>query len=430
MLERKAIEKGYSSMKIETSAETICLAREEVKKQWIEQGIWNDKWKNPRAKWRWKHEEPLELESESETDPEFDYHDLLAPNFEFGKRKRPKSAEQLREIVERRRIRERDRELSRPYYQFIYQVSKERERLQAESRPETPNARDSPDINTKAYETVKELWIERSIWDRKWGILPGMNWRHEQPIDEFLAEEMGPDPTPPAESNGREVREAVPTVQDLFPETNLNHGPESGLLNKSLELPAAVDLVESPNGDPDHASSAPNVACVTGGGQGPVSDAGEGPQQARRASSQGGRTGSVSGTVLGSVHLAKVSKTPSRRKGPGRRRGRSLLELPCDVPPRPEPDLPGTATSTSGPRRSRRKPSEASTGPATTSSRPRRRSGRLQEKTPQTSKRPAAAVSSELSATKSSTAKPMSGQLSRVSRRQGQTKSKTKRRSR
>jgi hypothetical protein len=40
------------------------LARENVKKRWMEQGIWNDKW-NDMAAGRWKHEEPLEVESES-----------------------------------------------------------------------------------------------------------------------------------------------------------------------------------------------------------------------------------------------------------------------------------------------------------------------------------------------------------------------------
>ena len=43
------------------------MAHENVKKRWIEQGIWNNKW-NKFASGRWKHEEPLELESESEMD--------------------------------------------------------------------------------------------------------------------------------------------------------------------------------------------------------------------------------------------------------------------------------------------------------------------------------------------------------------------------
>jgi hypothetical protein len=54
-------------------------ASETVKKRWVEQGIWNDKW-NKFASGRGKHEEPLELESESETDSEAG---LSPPLFSF-----------------------------------------------------------------------------------------------------------------------------------------------------------------------------------------------------------------------------------------------------------------------------------------------------------------------------------------------------------
>ena len=53
-------------------------ASETVKKRWVEQGIWNNKW-NQFASGRWKHEEPLELESESETDTEQNPHLLFFP---------------------------------------------------------------------------------------------------------------------------------------------------------------------------------------------------------------------------------------------------------------------------------------------------------------------------------------------------------------
>jgi hypothetical protein len=50
-------------------------AIETVKKRWVEQSIWKDKWDEMAAeRYRnigpWKDEEPLELESESETDTE------------------------------------------------------------------------------------------------------------------------------------------------------------------------------------------------------------------------------------------------------------------------------------------------------------------------------------------------------------------------
>ncbi|KAJ8108848.1 hypothetical protein ONZ43_g6301 [Nemania bipapillata] len=115
-------------------SDIINVAIKRVKECWVDQGIWNDKWKdmNPwkedRPSGGWKHEEPLELESELETDSEAGDN---APPFsqkpEEIKPRRPKSDEELRLIAERRSIHNREREASRPFYQFVYQVSKERE---------------------------------------------------------------------------------------------------------------------------------------------------------------------------------------------------------------------------------------------------------------------------------------------------------------
>ena len=58
-----------SWMSIPPGDALIKEASKTVKKRWVEQGIWNDKW-NQFAYGRWKHEEPLELESESEADSE------------------------------------------------------------------------------------------------------------------------------------------------------------------------------------------------------------------------------------------------------------------------------------------------------------------------------------------------------------------------
>uniref|UniRef100_A0A8H7NP37 Uncharacterized protein n=1 Tax=Bionectria ochroleuca TaxID=29856 RepID=A0A8H7NP37_BIOOC len=46
------------------------LAQETVKARWVEQGIWNEKWKDEDRIGKWKHEEPSELESESEAESE------------------------------------------------------------------------------------------------------------------------------------------------------------------------------------------------------------------------------------------------------------------------------------------------------------------------------------------------------------------------
>lgn len=105
-------------------------ATEMIKKRWAEQGIWKNKWDEMAARryvdvGRWKHEEPLELESESETDTEAE---SPPPAFSiFGvpqvrpqpKSRGPKSNDEKQRVAERRAVREREREASRPYHQFV-----------------------------------------------------------------------------------------------------------------------------------------------------------------------------------------------------------------------------------------------------------------------------------------------------------------------
>ncbi|KAI1324044.1 hypothetical protein F5Y16DRAFT_402802 [Xylariaceae sp. FL0255] len=71
----------------------------------------------------------------------------------------------------------------RPFHQFIFQVNKKREGLELDFS--------IPDIYTRAYDDVKSTWIKRGIWNMKWGMLPGMTWKHEQPLDDILREEFG-----------------------------------------------------------------------------------------------------------------------------------------------------------------------------------------------------------------------------------------------
>ena len=170
---------------------TFEIAYENVKKRWVEQGIWSNKWNNKLnnfASEQWEHEEPLEVESDSETDM-----DPEAPPTRFSlfsnqplKARRPKSNKERRRIAEQRLILERERQASRPYYQFVYQTSMERERIQNESANDEDA--DAADINTRAYENVKNIWIKRKIWNKRWGVLPGMSWKHEKPLEEEIAD--------------------------------------------------------------------------------------------------------------------------------------------------------------------------------------------------------------------------------------------------
>ena len=46
------------------------------------------------------------------------------------------------------------------------------------------------DINTTAYERLKSAWTRRGIWNNKWGVLPAMSWKHEEPFEEMLRERL------------------------------------------------------------------------------------------------------------------------------------------------------------------------------------------------------------------------------------------------
>ncbi|KAI1084148.1 hypothetical protein F5B20DRAFT_576293 [Whalleya microplaca] len=130
------------------------LAEENVKKCWVEQDIWNDKWESEAHMVRWKHEQLLEVESESSSESEEgeDSPPLIAfPKKEAQRESSPeKTDEEVRRIKERRAARVRKREASRPFHQFMYQMLKEGERLRDESRRDGTSFPDAADINTKS----------------------------------------------------------------------------------------------------------------------------------------------------------------------------------------------------------------------------------------------------------------------------------------
>jgi hypothetical protein len=62
-----------------------------------------------------------------------------------------------------------------------------------------------------AYENVKNTWTKREIWNRRWGILPGMSWKHEGPLGEESA-------NGPAQANslGNGTHERENHLPDVF----------------------------------------------------------------------------------------------------------------------------------------------------------------------------------------------------------------------
>ncbi|KAI1762301.1 hypothetical protein GGR53DRAFT_468495 [Hypoxylon sp. FL1150] len=143
-------------------------ARREVQAQWMEQGIWDYSWAfnglGPLYTDAWKHEEPLPVKSTVTT-----------------RTRTTEARTRSHWLAEVRR----QRDASRPVHMFQYQVANECERLTHAAKAADPDgylAAIPADINTQAYERVRQRWENRKIWDEDWRVLPGMTWRHEKPI--------------------------------------------------------------------------------------------------------------------------------------------------------------------------------------------------------------------------------------------------------
>lgn len=177
-------------------------------------------------------------------------------------------------------------------------MSRERERMQSEQGP-VPS--DSADINTKVYKTVKGIWVKRDVWNRKWGILPGMSWKHEQPLEEMLAEEIGPPPVP------EPVPEPPAPRRNIFgsspPPVEPNFSSAAGPSKASEgDPPVDVDANASQNSSASHTPPRPRR------GESPPS------QENRRAQSL------AAPAALGPIYPAKVSKASTTAAG-GRNSG-------------------------------------------------------------------------------------------------------------
>ncbi|KAH8588286.1 hypothetical protein B0O99DRAFT_677560 [Bisporella sp. PMI_857] len=247
---------------------------------------------------------------------------------EMSKPKRPKSDEEKRRIAERRVVREHEREASRPYHQFVYQVSKERERIQEESA--NGGSADIADINMRAYETVKNTWARRRIWKTGWGILPGMSWKHEEPLEEEAADGLIP-------VSGTALRNAQPSVNheaangffaplfEPLPPVESNHREASAAITVSQQRPPAdIDSAGLENDDAEHPPSAPNSPGPRTGKQVLGSTKVLWPSR-RKQSHKDGQPQPVASASLGSVHPSKASKA-ARKIKPGRQRRMNISQ--------------------------------------------------------------------------------------------------------
>jgi hypothetical protein len=114
---------------------------------------------------RWMHEESPEISSASATDintaPKLNLFSPLM-NADLSP-SRLYSGQKLEHPVKRRDKQKLGDKASRLFHQFIYQVSKERERIQINLPDGAASASASADINTRAYENVKCIWVKRGI---------------------------------------------------------------------------------------------------------------------------------------------------------------------------------------------------------------------------------------------------------------------------
>ncbi|KAI1750328.1 hypothetical protein F4782DRAFT_532647 [Xylaria castorea] len=174
------------------------FAQENVKKRWIEQDIWDDNWEREgRRIWRWKHEKPLKTGLKSYTELQTKLaklSSLVLPEYSEPKAIEQGGEDETQKIEKAPSMKECEHDASRPFYQFVYQMSKEREWIQERLRHDGSTAADADDINTTVYQKVKDTWTKREIWNRKWGVMPGMSWKHEQPLGEWIEQEMSENP--------------------------------------------------------------------------------------------------------------------------------------------------------------------------------------------------------------------------------------------
>jgi hypothetical protein len=318
------------------------IAYDNVKKCWVDQGIWNSKW-NQFASGRWKHEEPLELESGSGTDSETEFSRPLFSLFlKEPKPRRLKSDKAKRQIEERRVIREREREASRPYHQFVYQISNERERIQYQLRSVEGGGMSNADINTTAYQNVKNTWTKRGIWNERWGILPGMLWKHEEPLEDEPGDGNNPQ-TNRVENNSHEMDRASPRNHVGCPVLNLsesgifirnpspaesNHHQESVAMNASQQGPTTdLDSAGLEICDTERPPPPPNLPGLQTG-----SAAKQAAQPSRKKPSKKElQLHPVSSVSLGPIHSSKVSKGTKKRSRPQRRSHISENGSPSDL---------------------------------------------------------------------------------------------------
>ncbi|KAH7019484.1 hypothetical protein EDB80DRAFT_203497 [Ilyonectria destructans] len=349
-----------------------------VKADWIAQGIWGDDWDDETGHldWKvWKHEQPLP--DDEDEDDGASGRQPHRPSSGLASTQPPPSPPKPRTTVDEkaREAARRDRDASRPFQRFIYLVSEERERILAaadatgpdSTLPEATGPTTAPlDINTQAYTNVKANWVERGLWYRKWGQLPGMNWKHELPHDrdELWMEGYTPPPRPPRirtrpfrfTSPDPDSPESTQEVADPSPPGGNSPPiiPSEVSRQSSHSAPAEVyPSVEAPDGVSVPIAKSPTSSA-------PSADPEQGPGRAGGRRSPR-RSTNIDSVVSGSISKAKKGQSPVGRqtRSPkakvlaaeleqAKPRRSARLQAQESTPPQPQPTLYGGNAKSGG----------------------------------------------------------------------------------
>lgn len=215
-------------------------------------------------------------------------------------------------------MRKHHREPSRPYYQFLHQLSKERERLLAESADGEATIT-TADINTTAYKNVVETWQRRKIWNDRWGVMPGMVWKHEEPFEEETADSPAPVQTNPLENTHDGTGERPTKRMSGSPLTvEPDHRQASGIMNSSQQdVSAGHGSFVFGNGEANHESSDRSPPRHGGNGGALRSATKQTPRRSKRKRSpEDTQDQTEASTCLGPVHASRISKR-AKRSTPG-----------------------------------------------------------------------------------------------------------------
>ncbi|KAF1962522.1 hypothetical protein CC80DRAFT_162235 [Byssothecium circinans] len=275
-LEYLSMERRYGrkeTLHYDNTLDLRANAENHVRSRWVEQGIWKEEWGSawpkgaqpsdnrwfysqqnpgggPRPSGRWGHERVPTPEPSPEPEPEPKPTLNIFPGL---RQKKPdpdmeglENASAPGGTGEPAATSERDTSASRPYHQFLFQVSKEREWISDELLFKRSTGR--VDIDAMAYESVKKIWIEDELWNPTWGELPGMTWRHEDLLEEIRQKSK---PQPDAARNDEQrphLSSPEPSIPEPIPGGDNDHTDDNNPASGSEEVNPAIPAMTRARG--------------------------------------------------------------------------------------------------------------------------------------------------------------------------------------